>query len=185
MPGASLPWDFLAPPMQRAVPGLRFQPAPLQPLSPMPPLFLNEPWSRAAGQHPAFPALLPAWNAALSSLRALSRALCSWRSWSSGAPGQLCGAAATPGAGVRVVDIGGAVGFLGRRLPGSRFGILVTRAELDVGLAAHATGGALFHSCMSSHLGCVWESPLQGFLWEPGTSHGASQPPSGDPGLDC
>lgn len=100
------------------------------------PLFLTEPWSHAAGQHPAFPPLLPAWNTVLSSLRARSGVL-RLVQLGSGSPGQLCGEAARPGAGV----CGGHQWHC--RLTGSRFGILVTRAELDVGFAAQALGSSV------------------------------------------
>lgn len=100
------------------------------------PLFLTEPWSHAAGQHPAFPPLLPAWNAVLSSLRAHGGVL-RLAQLGSGSPGQLCGEAARPGAGV----CGGHQRGCG--LTGSWFGILVTRAELDVGVAAQAPGSSV------------------------------------------
>lgn len=104
-------------------------------LGPSPPLLLSEPWSRAAGQHPAFLLLLPAWNAAQS-----------FRGH-----GPPCGVPARPGA-------AGVCGghWRGGRLPGSRSGILF-RAELDVVLAAQATGEPCF-------------TPARRAIWAPGES---------------
>lgn len=130
-------------------------------LGPSPPLLLSEPWSRSAGQHPAFLPLLPAWNAA-QSFSAYRRP---------------CGAPARPGA-------AGVCGghWQGGRLPGSRSGILV-RAELDVVLAAQATG----EPCFTPACRAIWApgEPSAGHPAGTGNFIGGQSASFWGPHLDC
>lgn len=162
MPGARLPWDcVLARHVQRVVPGRRYSTHTRRCSVPRSPLLLSEPWSRSAGQHPAFLPLLPAWNAAQS--------FSAYR--------QPCGAPARPGA-------AGVCGghWRGGRLPGSRSGILV-RAELDVVLAAQATG----KPCFTPACRAIWApgEPSAGRPAGTGNFIGGQSASFWGPHLDC